>query len=183
MIIIINASKYFYFKMSTKLYFLILTEILFSFVHLRQSARAVEIEKSIDITLESDELYVYSQGSKDGVLIHLMTLNHALEDFKNKIFYAVVDDAKVIDQTNNFNISENVANKEDKGKYQYTNNIVVKKDQYGITKVIGLTKGETVNVYAYYVSKTMVYVLIVVGIIILLLVCCLIICCIKKICC
>ena len=39
-----------------------------------------------------------------------MTLNHALEDFKNKIFYAVVDDAKVIDQTNNFNISENVAN-------------------------------------------------------------------------
>ena len=169
--------------MNNKLNILILLAILFQFAHPRQAAISVEIDKQKDIKLESTELYVYSQASKDGSLIHIITLNKKLDKYKEKIFYTTVDDAKTIDQTEQFNTTKVLTEQEKDGKYRYYNAFLVKKNQYGITKVKGLTKGDTVNVEVKYETNTTLYIII--GIIIIVACCilCLVLRCVKKMCC
>ena len=169
--------------MNNKLNILFLLAILFQFTHLRQAAIAVDIDTKKDIKLQSSELYVYSQASKDGSLIHIITLNKKLDKYKEKIFYATVDDAKTIDQTEKFSEYKALIEKEKDGKYRYYNGFLVKKNQYGITKVEGLTKGETVNVEVKYETNTTLIIIIVISILVFCCILCLVLRCVKKMCC
>ena len=169
--------------MFNKLNILYLLVILFHFVHLRQKAYSVDINNKKDFTFDSSELYVYSQATKDGALVFIITLNNQLDKYSEKILYAAVDDAQSIDQIEKFEKNSALYEKKSGDKYQYYHGIYLKEKQYGITKITGLSKGDTVNVEVKYESKTvLIIILVVLGFVI----CCVLIIvirCIRKMCC